>query len=294
MDVTQVVVGVDGSEPSAAAVQWAARDANRRNAELVITHAFDWRVQGSRVQVAGGYREAVQEAAGKIVDTAVTQALVAEPGLRVSPELTVGRAAPALVDRSTEDTLVVVGNRGRGGFSSLLLGSVSQQVATHAGGPVAVVRGRADAATGAVVVGVDGPAEPTQTLGAAFDEAARRGARLLVVYVSSATTPPWNNVAPYVDDDGVEELVAARETLAQEIEPWTAKYPDVVVEAVALGGHPAEVLIDLSRTAQLIIVGTRGSGGFAGLLLGAVSQQLLHHADCPVLIIPSQVEAAAS
>jgi nucleotide-binding universal stress UspA family protein len=295
MDVIQVVVGVDGSKASEAALVWATRDAARRNAELAVTHVFDWRVQGSRVQVAGGYREAVQEAAEAIVGAAVTKARAAEPGLRISQELTVGLPAPTLVERSAGDTLVVVGNRGRGGFASLLLGSVSQQVAVHASGPVVVVRGRTDATTGAVVVGVDGSPESAQTLGTAFDEAALRGARLVVVHVCAGATKPWgHDVAPYVDGDGIQELVAAREMLAQEIAPWAAKFPDVVVEPVAVGGHPAEVLIDMSRTAQLVVVGSRGSGGFAGLLLGAVSQQLLHHAGCPVLIIAIEAASVAS
>jgi nucleotide-binding universal stress UspA family protein len=290
MDIIQIIVGVDGSEPSAAAVQWAARVGVSRDAEVIVTHAYDWRVRGSRVQVGGGYREAVEEQAEKIVDAAVAQALAAEPSLRVSRELTVGPPTATLLQHSTEDTLIVVGNRGRGGFASLLLGSVSQQVATHASGPVAVVRGRTDASGGAVVVGVDGSADPTRTLGTAFDESGRRRARLLVVHVSAAAMPPWNNIAPYVDDDGIAELVAAREMLAQQIAPLAARFPDVLVEPIAMGGHPAEVLIDLSRKAQLMVVGARGSGGFGGLLLGAVSQQLLHHADCPVLIVPTQVD----
>jgi nucleotide-binding universal stress UspA family protein len=291
MNISQVVVGVDGSESSRVAVRWAAREAARRQAELAVTHAFDWRVAGSRLRVGGGYADAVREAAEGIVGAAVAEAKAAAPGLSVSQDLTVGRAAPTLVDRSAVDTLIVVGSRGRGGFASLLLGSVSQEVAMHAAGPVVVVRGSADGSTGAVVVGVDGSVGSAHTLGVAFDEAARRGAKLVVIHARVAAEPSWGrDTPPYLYEDDHEELVVAREMLANEISPWTEKFPDVVVESAVVGGHAAELLIGQSRLAQLIVVGTRGHGGFAGLLLGAVSQQLLHHADCPVLIVRPPVE----
>jgi nucleotide-binding universal stress UspA family protein len=243
MNISEVIVGVDGSEPSHAAVRWAAREAALRRAELVVMHAFDWRVVGSRLQVGGGYADAVREAAEEVVRGAVAQARAAAPGVSISDEMIVGRAAPTLVDRSTEDTLTVVGNRGRGGFASLLLGSVSQEVATHAVGPVAIVRGRAEAATGPVVVGVDGSGASTQTLGAAFDEASRRSAKLMVIHACVAADPSWGpNTPPYLYQEDYDELIVARDMLANEITPWTEKFPDVAVESAVVGGHPVELL----------------------------------------------------
>jgi nucleotide-binding universal stress UspA family protein len=282
MDISQVVVGVDGSESSGAAVRWAAREAARRNAELVVTHVFDWR--------AAGYAEAVREMAQGLVAGAVAEARSAAPGVRVSSDLTAGHAAQTLVGRSNGDTLIVVGHRGRGGFASLLLGSVSDQVATHAAGPIVVVRGRGRYASGAVVVGIDGSAGSAQTLGRAFDEAARRGATLMVVHACVSTTPPWRtDPPPYLDEDAVDREVA-REMVAEEIAPWREKFPEVEVDSAVVQGHPVELLIGQSRSAQLVVVGSRGHGGFAGLRLGTVSHQLLHHADCPVLIVPAAVE----
>jgi nucleotide-binding universal stress UspA family protein len=286
MNISQVIVGVDGSEPSRAAVRWAAREAAQRRVELVVTHVFDWRVAGARMQVGGGYADAVREAAEGIVQSSVVHAQAEAPGLTVSPELIAGRAVPTLVDRSTDDTLVVVGNRGRGGFTSLLLGSVSQAVAMHAAGPVAIVRGRTDAATGPVVVGVDGSGASTMTLAAAFDEATLRGSKLMVVHGCAAADPSWGkDTPPYLYSEDYDELVAARDVLANEISPWHEKFPDVAVDSAVVGGHPVELLVGQSRSAQLVIVGTHGRGDFAGLLLGAVSQQLVHHAECPVMIV---------
>jgi nucleotide-binding universal stress UspA family protein len=273
MDISQVIVGVDGSQPSRAAVQWAAREAASRDVELVVTHTVDWR--------SAGYAEAVRMTAEGIVDGAVAEARAAVPGLRVSPDLTVGRAAQSLIDRSADDTLIVVGHRGRGGFASLLLGSVSQQVASHASGPIVVVRGRIDAAHGPVVVGIDGSEGSALTLGRAFAEAAYRSAILVVIHA-------WLGNPNAEEDDGEEQAIG-RQMLTDEIAPWCANFPDVEVESAVVQGHPVELLLGQSRSAQLVVVGSRGREGFTGLLLGAVSHQLLHHADCPVLIVPTAV-----
>jgi nucleotide-binding universal stress UspA family protein len=282
MDISQVVVGVDGSEPSRAAVRWAAREAARRGVDLVVMHVFDWR--------RAGYAEAAREMGQGIVAGATAEARSAAPGVRVSSDLTTGHAAQKLMDRSTGDTLIAVGQRGRGGFASLLLGSVSHQVATHAVGPIVVVRGRARVASGAVVVGIDGSAASAQTLGRAFDEAAGRGATLMVVHACPRTTPPWRSDPPPNLDEDVVDRGVAQQILADEIAPWREKFPDVVVDSAVVDGHPVEVLTGQSRSAQLVVVGARGHAGFADLRLGAVSTQVLHHADCPVLIVRAPVE----
>jgi nucleotide-binding universal stress UspA family protein len=286
VSTSRVIVGVDGSEPSRAALRWAAQDAARRGAELVVVHAYDWRVVGARMQVGGGYADAMRENAERVVAAAVAEARSSRPSLAVTGRTTVGPAAAVLLDCTEDGDLIVVGSRGRGGFRSLVLGSVSQQVATHARGPVVVVRGRAAVGDGPVVVGVDASPASSRTVGAAFHEAALRGAKLSVVSVVVEATPPWGpDAAPYVDEVGQLQLESTRQRLAEEIAPWAEKFPDVPVDPAAVGGHPAEVLIDQSRHAALVVVGTRGHGGFDGLLLGAVSLQLIHHSDCPVLIV---------
>jgi nucleotide-binding universal stress UspA family protein len=286
VSTSKVVVGVDGSEPSRAALKWAAGYAARRQVELVVVNAYDWRVAGARMQVGGGYAAAVRQVADGVVATAAQEARDAFPSLAVTAHVATGAAAPTLLDCAGDGSLLVVGSRGRGGFASLVLGSVGQQVATHASGPVVVVRGRGDTGHGPVVVGLDGSPASAHTLGVAVAEAAMREAKLSVVTVCAEATPPWGrDVAPHVDEAGQLTLQHARARLAEEIAPWLVEFPGVTVDASAVGGHPVEVLTDLSRRAQLVVVGTGGHGGFAGLLLGAVGLQLIHHADCPVLIV---------
>jgi nucleotide-binding universal stress UspA family protein len=293
MNISRIVVGVDGSESSQSALRWAARDASRRRVELVVAHAFDWRAEGSRT--AGGFGYAIRQAAEGIVGGAVAQVHAIAPEVTVSQAITVGRAASTLVSRSAPDTLIVIGNRGRGGFASLLLGSVSQEVAMHAAGPVVIVRGQVDAVAGSVVVGIDGSSGSTHTLGVAFDEAARRGAKLVVVHACTLPAPVWGPDTPtYRYEEDNAELMFAQDMVADEIARWHGKFPDLVVDWAVVEGHPAELLIYRARTAQLMVVGTRGSGGFAGLLLGSVSQQLLHHAQCPVMVVRTSITGADS
>jgi nucleotide-binding universal stress UspA family protein len=155
------------------------------------------------------------------------------------------------------------------------MGSVSQQVATHARVPVVVVRGHA-APGGPVVVGVDGSPSTDAALGLAFDAAAARGTHVVAI---RAYVPPSPAVLPH---SAVE--AAVREMLAGSLAGWQDKYPSVRLESHLVVGRAAKVLVGASHTAQLVVVGSRGHGGFTGLLLGSVGQQLMHHAECPVLI----------
>ncbi len=207
--------------------------------------------------------------------------------MRVRSEALLGGAGPTLVAGSGNGALTVVGSRGRNGFASLVLGSVSHQIATHAAGPVLVVRGRSDA-TGPVVVGADGSAGAEEALRFAFEEAAIRGIGVLAVRAYRPAEPPWGiGELPYVEDAN-ERREAERVALTEDVAPWQEKFPDVPVETVALDGHPAEVLAGVSGRASLLVVGTRGRGGFASLLLGSVGVAVLHHAECPVLIARRQ------
>jgi len=150
----------------------------------------------------------------------------------------------------------------------VLLGSTGLQLATHATRSVVVVRGTTDRGNAPVVVGTDGSAPADVAVGTAFEAAAVRGCFLTAVRIRPYTSRPAN------------EESAVRVAL----DPWREKYPDVAVETVTTPGDAAGTLVALSSTAQLVVVGTRGRGGFAGLLLGSVGQKLIHHAHCPVLI----------
>lgn len=280
----RIVVGVDGSPAGRAAAQWAAAEAGRRGCPLTVIHAYEWWRPGTRMALGGEYAASFRERAESIVDAAIAEVLESQPGLDVRGEAVHAQPARALIGASVGATRVVVGSRGRGGFASLLLGSVSQQVATHAAAPVVVVRGRREVSGGPVVVGVDGSETAHRALAMAFDEAGLRGCGVVAVRVYAPPSPPWGtDAAPFVED-WYERRDAERAMLVDEVAPWQDKYPAVPVEPVAVDGQPAEVLTGMSPTAQLIVVGTRGHGGFTGLLLGSVGLQLLHHAESPVLI----------
>jgi nucleotide-binding universal stress UspA family protein len=281
---SRICVGVDGSSASQSALRWAAAQAAAHNAELVVVHAYDWRVVGARAQIGGAVADLAKATADGVVAAAAEQARAAAPGVTVRGEAVLGSPGHVLVNASTDYDLIVLGSRGHGGFASLLLGSVSQHVATHAAGPVVVVRGRPNATDGPIVVGVDGSPASDHAVRCAFDEAVARGAGVLAVrvYVPRGAGLGVDISVPVEDAEERREEELRRVT--DDIASWREKYPDVSVRVVALDGHTGEVLVGLTSSAQLVVVGTRGHGGFAGLLLGSVGLQLLHHADCPVLI----------
>jgi nucleotide-binding universal stress UspA family protein len=282
MSVNEIIVGVDGSATSYQALNWAASEADRRRADLVVLHVYDWRVFGAASPIAARYVADARGIAETIVENAVAEARRLAPSVTVRGEALLGSAGPTLIAASGNGAMTVVGNRGRNGFASLLLGSVGQQVATHAAGPVVVVRGRPDP-DGPVVVGVDGSADSEVALAMAFDEATVRGSGVLAVHAYARADLVLGDVPIPIEDAGDrldEELAVLREQIA----PWREKYPDVAVESVAIAGRPAAVLAGISGRASVVVVGTRGRGGFAGLLLGSVGLQLLHHADCPVFV----------
>jgi nucleotide-binding universal stress UspA family protein len=283
MNAPEIIVGVDGSPASEAAIQWAAAEAVRRHTGIMVIHAWDWRVIGAAVPVAGGWAEGARATAEAVAADAVATATAAAPGTAVRGDALLGEAAPTLVAASRTAELVVVGSRGRGGFASMLLGSVGQKVATHAEGPVVVVRGRTDL-QGPVVVGTDGSAGAQLALEASFAAAAARGTSLVAVRTYTPYGAPYGpNVPPYIEDRAQRREVEIQ-ALADDLAPWIEKYPNVVVETVVAAGHAGEALVTASQSAQLVVVGTRGHGGFAGLLLGSVGLNLLHHSDAPVYI----------
>ena len=205
--------------------------------------------------------------------------------MRAWGETTSGSAAEGLIRATHTGAMVVVGSRGRGGFAGLLLGSVSQHVATHATGPVVIVRDGAGRADGPIVVGVDEGDESDVALAAAFEEAALRAARIVVLHAYLPAVRTWGLDLPPEPEDEQARRTTESDRLAAIVAPWRDKFPAVPVEVVAVEGQAAARLVDASATAQLVVVGSRGRGGFAGLLLGSVGLHLLHHAGCPVLIV---------
>ncbi len=288
-----IVVGVDGSIPSDAAVAWAAQEACERNAALRVVHA--WMVP-IETWVAPPMpllsdSKVFEDAARAILDHSlqVARSWVGDRPLQVDGRLVERPAVEALVGLSKDTAMLVVGNRGRGGFSSLLLGSVALGCAHRTTVPLAVVRGnRATPGSGDVVVGVDPSDGARHALRWAANEASVLGRRLVAVHgweTPWAVPPGGLAYGPVLDETFKREAGELLEKMTAEVLSDMGSPPEVlcqVVPAVA-----PEALLSVANAAALLVVGSRGRSALTGLLLGSVSQQCLHHAACPLVIVPS-------
>lgn len=294
-----VIVGFDGSDHSGIAVDWAAAEAASRGARLSLLAAMVVPVSG----VGGRFGavlspdavDAMLASMREQVDARVAQVSADYPGLEVDARVVLGSPAFALVEESEEADLVVVGSRGLGGFTGLLLGSVGTQVATHATCPAVVVRHEAPPVNDVVVVGVDGSELSLAALDFAFDIAERRGWRVRAVHAWEL--PTFDVLAapvgpPPIDVDSIEEgeRVAFAESLAGQRE----RHPGVAVEEQVLRGPTVRSLLAASADAALIVLGTHGRGEFLGTVLGSVSQGVLHKATVPVAVIGPSREASGT
>ncbi|MBB5157495.1 universal stress protein [Saccharopolyspora phatthalungensis] len=266
-----VLVGVDGSEQSLAAASWAAEEADFRNAPLRLV------IVGDDPSRDGEVWETLSDAA--------EQCRNERPRVEVFEEIRHGRPIEELIWSSAEAQLVVVGSRGLGRVAEAVLGSVSTAVAMHARCPVAVIRDRRTSfAVGPVVVGVDDSAPSQVALQTAFDAAAARRTDLVALHVWRPVLAEYSwieapsGAAWFSLDDAQRELAA-------QLGRWRASYPNVEVHEEARFGHPVEELTAAASHAQLLVVGHRGRGGFERLLLGSVAYGVLHHAECPVIIV---------
>lgn len=280
-----IVVGVDGSEDALRAVRWAVPEARRRRATLRLITAFPWsddRTVGWPGLSQAAYGDRLRAVAEHGLSAAVAAVAELDPDLPFEQDLLVGFPEGVLVEQSRGAELLVVGERGRGRVGAALAGSVAVGVAIHSACSVVVVRGGSQPADqqSPVVVGIDGTKLSEAATAFAFEAAAARRAPLVAVHtwVGSviADLVDWRSAA----DD-------ADEALAERLAGWGAKYPDVAVKRVVARGHAARALLDQSARAQLVVVGSRGHGEIAGLVLDSVSNALVHAADCPVAIVRS-------
>jgi nucleotide-binding universal stress UspA family protein len=280
-----VMVGVDDAPDAWSALDWAAAEARRGGDALRILHAVD-----TGKEPTGPADEAdphVVQAGVALLDDARARVAVAGPGLAADVVLARGHPAEALIEaaRDAGARLVVVGTRGRGGFTGLLLGSVGLRLTAHADRPVAVVRGwhtGDDALHDVVVVGVhDERDEGVVRFG--LEEAARRGttARLLHAWTpfprSGLTAPRASRL------DDARRL---HERLLDHALGPVAAHPKAHADTDFVIGSPAGVLVEASARAGLLVVGRRPPRGPLGLRLGTVSHAVLHHASCPVAVVP--------
>lgn len=287
-----VVVGIDGSDTSLTALEWAVREAARRALPLRVLHA--WSVPIPPVAMGPAVMrpddDVLRQAASEVLDSAVERARAVDPRVEVVGKLEAGPPATLLLEAADHAALLVVGTSGLDTFSEFFLGSISMQCVTHASCPVAVVPRVADLHeagpdAGRVVVGIDGSPLSVDAAHAAFEAASVRGVGLTLLHV-------WN--APGYDTAGITlpntmKLDEAHQDelrdMAETVDGLQEKYPDVQVEQRLEQGKPGKVLAAASRGAELIVVGSRGHGGFARLMLGSTSHSLLHHAECPVLVV---------
>ena len=282
-----VVVGVDFSTDSRAAIEAAAQEARQLRAPLRLVHATPYPVVYATAAIATWDMDTVLRDAQQELATFSAEVAARYPGLPVTQTVVAGGASAVLLDQSRFASLVVVGTRGHGGFTGLRAGSVSTQVATHAAIPVLVVPAEPAAIPdGPVAVGVDGSPAAEAALGFAIDHAAARGVPLLAVYAWDV--PPRHNLGPITRThyDPAEAQAESERLLAEALAGWADKYPDVPVRRrVVHSLSPAACLRDASAGAGLLVVGSRGRGGFTGLLLGSVSRSLIGHARCPVAVV---------
>jgi nucleotide-binding universal stress UspA family protein len=278
-----IVVAVDGSPASNAAALWAARDAAMRNIPLTVVHAVatptaTWPPvaypDSLAVRLEDEGKKAIMHAM-KIAE----EAIPADRKVAIGRELVYSSPAPALIKMSDEVEMVVVGTSGRGLLGRGVLGSVSSTVVRHASCPVAVIHEEDLPDPHApILAGVDGSPVSELATEIAFDEASRRGVDLIALHAWSDVTTE----VPSVDWATVEE--EAQRSLAESLAGWRQRYPDVMVHRVVVRDRPARHLIDAAESAQLVVVGSHGRGGLTGMLLGSVSNTLLHSVRIPVIV----------
>ena len=291
-DMGRIIVGVDRSDASMSALRWAVEEARRADANLIVVHAHlpAWRHGHPSTDAEDAIEPQEDEATLAQLTQFIEAADVDIQGVEIIRGLHVGRAAKGLLDAARAASLLVVGSRGAGGFEGLLLGSTAEHCARHAICPVVVVPSRSVRGNGGISVGVDGSTASEQALAWAVHEASIRDAGLEVIGVYH----PYDAKGPYggefmqIADPGstarfrleAEEHVSAA---IASVGPQAA----VPITPLVLAGHPAKVLVERSATSDLLVVGRRGGDGFAGLLLGSVTRQVLHHARVPVAVVPS-------
>lgn len=288
---SQIVVGVDGSTSSELALRWALDDAAVRNVavHVICCHRrpvmLSW--EGMHPSDLEGLARAARQFAREVVDRSLEQARGIAPDLEVTGEAVDGRAADVLTERSADAARIVVGSRQLKALGSALLGSVGAGLAARAHCPVVVVRGPAGLhpEQPAVVVGIDGSdtAEPALAFG--FDHADRHGVPLRAVMCwrpDPLATMQWRAEAPVPE--------RAQTWLSETVAAWRQRYPDVAASAAVIRDHPVAGLVTQSAAQHLLVVSSRTRHAVAGTLLGSVTQNVLHHATCPVAVIPAAMQ----
>lgn len=276
-----VVVGLDGSDASLAALDWAVEEAQSRSAPLELVHCLPWAQPSPLVPDPG---EPASLRPGSALQEALTRCRLTAPELPVTTTLTVASPTATLIERSCDAELVVLGAVGQRRSPGDGLGSVADVVASYAQSPVIVVRGEQlseDRGRRPVVVGLDAGGGSTELLDFAFDEASRRGCDLLALHSwTYRQVIEWDEPASWWTPSDV-----ARQALDVALTGWREKFPEVAVTERTVHADPARALIAESIGGQLVVVSARGYRDIAGAVLGPVSQEVVTSAACPVAVV---------
>lgn len=287
-----VIVAVDGGEPSNNAVRWAANTALKRGVPLQLASSYtmpQFLYAEGMVPPQELFDDLQNECLNKI-EAARDVAKEVAPDIEIGHTVVEGSPIDMLLDLSKDATMIVMGSRGLGGLSGMVLGSVSAAVVAHASCPVVVVR-EDNAVTdetkyGPVVVGVDGSDVSVKATRVAFEEAHARGAELVAVhtYLENQVHEPMAG-AILAEDQWKQFEREREEKLSSELAPLVEEFPDVRVKKVVTRDRPVRALVEQSKNAQLLITGSHGRGGFKGMLLGSTSRALLQAAPCPMMVV---------
>ena len=289
-----VVVGVDGTDADLNVTNWAADEASRRHSELRLVHAY-WLPANAGYPDDNAYpdelRPVMQEAAERLLDQTAADLRRTHPDLTMTTRLPYQRPAVALREESEGALLTVIGSGGASRIHGVLLGSVALAVASTNAAPVAVIHPQHTGhPSGPVVVGVDGSHTSDAAVAFAFEAAAARKTDLIAVHVWDEVFVPGSHKLhnPLVDPARIR--LQEQEILAERVAGWAAKFPEISVEQKLTEGRAATELLEQAETAQLLVVGSHGRGGFAGMLLGSTSHSLIIHSPCPVVVVRSTQE----
>jgi nucleotide-binding universal stress UspA family protein len=301
---TGIVVGVDGSDQSNCALVWAAREAERRRRPLHLVTAYSVPIFAAS-GLDGGYAtvddDVIREGAEAVLQQAMDK--VSGYGIEVDARVENGDAAGVLLDLAESAELLVFGSRGKGGFVGRLLGSVSSALPAHAKCPTVTVPLSCAERLGetpraarrpdrkeeklpledVVAVGVDGSEQARRAVLVAAESAVSSGCRLRVI----CAVPPYNGSLAWVPAPLDREALFSdiRVQLDAGVAWVRSHFPGLDVTAELVDGTPVEILINATRSVQLLVLGTRGRGGFAGMLLGSTTDGVLHHAKGPVMVV---------
>lgn len=297
-----ILVGIDGSASSLHALDWATALARRSGQPLTIVCSYSL-PSFAAASLDGGYAalddSSIQAGARVVLDEAVARAALS--GVTATAHLATGDAAGVLIEMTKDYSLAVVGTRGRGGFAERLLGTVSSALPAHAHCPTVVVPLRSDepaldedavAPLRRIIVGVDGSPSARGALDRAIEQALLWDAEL--VAVAGVPVGSGSGLLAWLPASIDHEQVLADVTKGLDaiVDAAEAAHPGVTIRRIVLDGTGAELLTEFSTASDLLVVGSRGRGGFAGLLLGSTSQAVLHHSACPVMVVNKHCDAA--